>query len=113
MTEDEAIQRFRAAYQDKYGEPTKRDDASIKAINDVAIRALMDADKPLPVRALMDADKPLPVDPDLLLARKIVADEFERDGCHNMAAGALDGSYDDWRVVRIALAGIRAGKAMR
>ena len=101
MIKDEAIQRFRAAYQDENGIPMLRDDAEIASVHSAAIRALM------------DADKPLPVDPDLLLARKIVADEYERAGWPAMAAQALAGVRDGSREVLIALAGIRAGKAMR
>ena len=101
MTKDEAIQRYKAAFQEVTGKPTVGDDETIALVYAIAIRALM------------DADKPLPVDPDLLLARKIVADEWERDGCPNMAACALDGSHDNRRVNLVARAGIRAGKAMR
>ena len=103
MTKDEAIQRYKAAYQDEYGNPTTWDDEAIARINAIAIRALMDADKPLSV----------PVDPDLLLARKIVTDEYERDGFPSMAAAIRDGEWDTSAAVRAALAGIRAGKAMR
>ena len=101
MTKDEAVQRYKVAFQDEHGEPPFGDDAYIASSHAAAIRALM------------AADKPLPVDPDLLLARKIVADEYERDGMAGCAAEALAGAYDGGRSARIALAGIKAGKAMR
>ena len=101
MIKDEAVQRYKAAYQDEYGIPTTIDDAYIARSQAIAIRAIM------------DADKPLPVDPDLLLARGIAADEYERDGCPTMASEALAGVRDNWSPARAALAGIKAGKAMR
>ena len=103
MTRDEAIERLKAAIKVDYGCPTPLDDATIARVHSAAIRALMDADKPLPVL----------VDPDLLLARKIVADECQRDGIPSTAAVVLTGSRDDWSAVRTVLKGIRAGKAMR
>ena len=101
MIKDEAVQRFKAAYQDECGNPTTMDDAYITRNHAVSIRALM------------DADKPLPVDPDLLLARKIVADSYEREDWPAMAAQALAGVRDDDFANRTALACIKAGKAMR
>ena len=101
MIKDEAIQRLRAAYQGERSEPWTIDDADIARIYVIAIRALM------------DADKPLPIDPDLLLARKIVADELAREGCPLVAARVLAGGSDDGYAVCATLAGIRAGKAMR
>ena len=101
MIKDEAIQRIKTAWQDEFGCPMTGDETIARTYS-------------IAIRALMDADKPLPVDPDLLLlVRKIVADEFERAGWPAMAAQALAGVRDDSREVRIALAGIKAGKAMR
>ena len=101
MNKGEAIQRHNAAWQEENGEPWPWDDAKTARISSVAIRALM------------DSDKPMLVDPDLLLARKIVADNYERDECLNSAVAALAGKRDDWGLMIIALAGIRAGKAIR
>ena len=101
MIKDEAIQRIKTAWQDEFGPPMTGDDADIARIYAIAIRALM------------DADKPLPVDTDLLLARKIVADELAREGCPLVAARVLAGRSDDDYAVCATLAGIKAGKAMR
>ena len=103
MTRDEAIQRLRAAFQVRFGYSWTVSDEIIASTWFTSIRALMDADKPLPGT----------VDPDLLLARKIVADECERDRLSSMVAHIRAGEHDDWTPVRATLAGIRAGKAMR
>ena len=103
MTREEAIQRLKAAIKVDYGCPTPLDDATIARVHSAAIRALMDADKPLPVL----------VDPDLLLARKIVAGEYERAEATGLAAHIRAGEHDGWTPVRATLAGICAGKAMR
>ena len=101
MTKDEAVQRYKAAHQDVTGKPPAVEDAYITSAHATAIRALM------------DAGKPLPVGPDLLLARKIVAEAYERDGWADFAARVRNGLHDNEFAVRTTLAGIRAGKAMR
>ena len=101
MTKDEAIQRYKAAWQEEIGCPMLSDDAYM--VRNYAVS----------IRALMDSDKPLPVDPDLLLAREIVADEYVRADCHGMAENVRTGNCDDDFPNCVALAGIRAGKAMR
>ena len=100
MIKDEAIQRYKTAWQEENGCPMLSDDAYMVLNYAVSIRALM------------DADKPLPVDPDLLLARKIVAADLKRAECHSAAAEVLEGNRLD-ATVSLVFAGIKAGKAMR
>lgn len=52
-----------------------------------------------------------PVDPDLVKAREIVADNFLRRGFADSSQEILLGEHDDWEEVKCTLAGIKWGKA--
>lgn len=52
-----------------------------------------------------------PVDPDLLLAREVVAKDCEAEGRADLALDTLDGARDHEGDVRVALAAIKAAVA--
>ena len=86
------------AFQDEYGKSWPDDEETQR------FRAAVIA-----IRALMDFKKSPPVDPDLLLARKIVADSTPGPWAKQSIAGGLDTHPH----LLCTLAGIKAGKAMR
>ena len=98
MTREEAIQRLKAAIKVDCGYPTQLDDAPIARLHSAAIRALMDADKPM--------SELVPMDPDEAEAIRIMSRFlFVRD--------SLAGAKELGEKIREAvLEGIRAGKAM-
>jgi len=110
MTEDEILIRAREACC--HSDYTISDYAGIRAGSYDGHATLLCIH-----RALRDLDKPLreivPVDPDLIAARNVVSAHWLALDCLSNAEDARRGEDDGLAIVQCALAGIRAGKAMR
>ena len=56
---------------------------------------------------------PKSVDPNLFVAREIVAAQYEKTGWDNIAAAVREGRHDRMRVITCALAAYKAGKEVK
>lgn len=116
MTEQEALVRAReaaiAGWLDKPGHYNSEAEKARYRAGEVDCNGLIR----VALRALLDAHKPLsevaPVDPDLIEARELVAQYWVERNSPMTAVGIRSGKHDDGSNVMATLAGIKRGRAL-
>ena len=110
MTEEEALIRAREACIARWPRLSSTA-AQIRAGEDDGYSGIQTA-----LRALLDANKPLsevaPFDPDLIEAREVVAQYWDEDGSPGQAVSIRSGLGNAKFSLAIALAGIKRGRAL-